>query len=302
MGESSLLADLVVDSRGRESHIVQWLTSMGYPAPKETLVNSYLGYATRIYQKPTGEFDFTILLIRGTPPASKRGGVINPIEGDRWMVTLAGAAKDYPPTDEKGFLEFIRSLPAPNLYQAIKDAVPLTPISGYLKTENRWRHFEQMDQRPEGLVVLGDAVCAFNPVYGQGMTVAVSGALVLAHCLEKSGKNLSGLSKVVPHQLSRVIQGPWLLATGDDYRYTETSGAQRNALTGLTHYYMDHVIYLASQDARIFTLFFEVAHLIKPIRLLFEPWIMVKAIASIAKFQFRAKRQIAKKTLPQEEI
>jgi hypothetical protein len=78
--------------------------------------------------------------------------------------------------------------------------------------------------------------------------------------------------------------------------------AQRNSLTGLTHYYVDHVIYLASQDARIFTRFFEVAHLIKPIRVLFEPWIMVKAIASIVKFQFRAKRQIAKKTLPHVEI
>jgi len=80
--------------------------------------------------------------VRATPPASSRGGVVNPIEHDRWMVTLGAARRDYPPTDEAGLMEFARSLPVPTLYDAIKNAEPLTPVYGYRKTENRWQHYE----------------------------------------------------------------------------------------------------------------------------------------------------------------
>jgi 2-polyprenyl-6-methoxyphenol hydroxylase-like FAD-dependent oxidoreductase len=280
-----LPADLVVDTSGRESHAVRWLGALGYAPPPETIVNPFLGYATRVYQRPPNSTDWKSLLVRGTPPTNKRGGVINAIEGDRWMVTLAGAGRDYPPTDEAGFLEFARSLPVPTLYDAIQSAQPLTSISGYRKTENRWRHFERVARWPENLLVLGDAACAFNPVYGQGMTVAALSALALDDCLRTAqpSTNLEGLAKQVQKKLAGVIAGPWLLATGDDYRYLETEGGRRDAMTRLTHRYMDHVMAIANEDSHVFTTFFEVIQLLKPATALFQPAIMAQVLKRLIK-------------------
>jgi 2-polyprenyl-6-methoxyphenol hydroxylase-like FAD-dependent oxidoreductase len=283
-GAQELQADLVVDASGRESHIPRWLKGLGYESPQETVVNSFLGYASRIYQKPpTWQSDWVSLLVRSTPPLSSRGGVINPIEHGRWMVTLGAAGRDYPPTDEAGFLEFARSLPVPTLYDAIKDAQPLTPIYGYRKTENRWRHFERLARWPENLIVAGDAVCAFNPVYGQGMTVAALGALTLADCLNdrRAGNDLAGLAKRFHTKLAQVIAGPWLLATGDDFRYPETEGGRPGVMTRLMHRYVDQVMYTANENAPVFLAFFEVAQLLKPPTVLFQPHIAARVMARI---------------------
>ncbi len=163
--EEDLAADFVVDASGRDSHAPEWLTALGYAAPQETVINSFLGYASRYYELPKDSgIDWKLLLLPRMPPALKRGGAIYLLEGHRWIVTLSGGGKDYPPTDEEGFLAFARSLASPALYEAIKDAKPLSPISGYRRTENRWRHYERLARWPEGFVALGDAVCAFNPV------------------------------------------------------------------------------------------------------------------------------------------
>jgi len=140
--EWDLPADLVVNASGRDSRAAEWLKSFGYPAPPETRINSFLGYATRAYERPAGwQADWQALIISATPPKSSRGAVIVPLEGGRWLVTLAGAARDYPPTDEAAFLDFARSLPTPVLYQTIKDARPLTDITAYRRTENLRRHY-----------------------------------------------------------------------------------------------------------------------------------------------------------------
>ncbi len=94
-----------------------------------------------------------------------RGGVILPLEGSRWLITLAGTGEDHPPTGEEGFLRFARSLRASILHDAVKDAEPLSPVSGYRATENRTRRYEKLSRMLHNFVVLEDAACAFNPVY-----------------------------------------------------------------------------------------------------------------------------------------
>ena len=119
------------------------------------------------------------MYIQQAPPGDPRGGIISPVEGGRWLVSLIGGDGDYPPTDEAGFLAFARGLRSPALYEAIAEAEPLTPIAGQRATENRLRHYDRLGRFPDGVVAVGDAVCAFNPVYGQGMTAAALGAEVL---------------------------------------------------------------------------------------------------------------------------
>jgi 2-polyprenyl-6-methoxyphenol hydroxylase-like FAD-dependent oxidoreductase len=123
-----LAADLVVVADGRNSRLPDWLTALGYEPPQETVVNSHQGYASRLYRPAKGfKADWNALYIQQAPPADPRGGLVIPVEGGRWLVSLVGGDGDYPPTDEAGFLAFARRLRSPALYEAITAAEPLSP-------------------------------------------------------------------------------------------------------------------------------------------------------------------------------
>lgn len=176
--------------------------------------------AVYIVFRMTNEGGWKRLLLRATPPTNLRSAVILPVEDNRWVVTLGGSGRNYPPTDEACFLEFARTLPNSVCYEAIKRAEPLTPIHGFRRTENRLRHYERLDHMPDGLVVIGDAACAFNPVYGQGMTVAAQGALALDASLRERrvhGAEPDGMPARFQARLARVNRVPWMIATNADY-------------------------------------------------------------------------------------
>src|SRR5262249_19764425 len=142
------------------------------------------------------------------PPSMPRSGYVLPIENDQWMVGLMGAAGQHPPTDEDGFTAFTRSLRHPIIADALAAAEPLTPIRTYRGTVNRLCHYERMPRWPERFAVLGDAVCAFNPVYGQGMTVAAIAAETLDSCLRGHrgwypAGHLDGLARRYQRRLAR---------------------------------------------------------------------------------------------------
>jgi 2-polyprenyl-6-methoxyphenol hydroxylase-like FAD-dependent oxidoreductase len=274
-----LPADLVVDASGRESKLPQWLESLGYARPEETVINSFLGYASRIYEKPAGQRDWQALLMRGTPPASSRGGGVFPIEGNRWIANLGAARKDYPPTDESGFLEFARSLPDPLLYDVLKDAKPLSPVYGYRRTENRLRHYERLARWPENLVALGDAVCAFNPVYGQGMSVGAISAIALGECVrELRGRDLNHLARKYQRQLAKLNSVPWAMATSVDFLYPGTVGPRPSRAGRLTNGYLARVSELSLQDPMVHLEFLLVLHLVEPPGRLFFPDIAARVI------------------------
>ncbi len=156
-----IAADLVVDASGRDSRIMQWLETLGYESPRETIVNGFVNYTSRFYAPPPNrEQTWQSMIIATDVPKTLRGGGILTVEGGRWLVMLIGRGKEYPPTDEDGFLAFARGMTDPALYEALQDAQPLSPAYGYRKNESRLRHFERLLRYPEGLLVVGDAVCA----------------------------------------------------------------------------------------------------------------------------------------------
>lgn len=269
-GESEttvLRADLVVDVSGRGSKAPEWLAELGQPAPKETVVDAFWGYATRIYEPVEGfSADWKSLFILNRPPHQPRAGIIQPIEGNRWIVTVAGVMKDYPPTDDEGFLKFAKSLSSPELYRAIRAARPLSKVWGYRQTENRLREYKTM---PQGFVTMGDAVCSFNPVYALGMTVTCLAALELREGLRQGAGALD--SRAFQKRIAKLVEAPWALTTSEDMRWPMTEGGVKTPKVRFMQWYLGHVIQLIPKSEEVFRRFQEVNHMLKPSTALFHP-------------------------------
>ncbi|MEG4489441.1 2-polyprenyl-6-methoxyphenol hydroxylase-like oxidoreductase [Microcoleus sp. D2_18a_B4] len=290
----NLYADLVVDASGKVSKTPKWLKSLGYEPPQETVINAFVGYASRIYKCSGKLSDTAPVFVSLGPPFRTRGGAIFPIEGNRWLVSLNGGDRDYPPADEAGFLEFARTLPTPTIYHAIKDAEAITPIYSYRGTENRLRHYERLRRYPENLIIIGHAVCAFNPIYGHGITVAALDAQMLDECLQKQRQrylegNLKGFSRQFQQKLAKLHTIPWTFAISQDSRYRGSEGAKLNLATRLTIDYMDLVLKVLVGDAKVCQAFVEVVHMIESPAVLFSPSIAVKAIGQLVTVRQKAE-------------
>ncbi len=223
--EKRLAADLVVDASGRYSRAPQWLQDLGYEPPTEITVNAFTGYSTRLYQRPA-EFnaDWQAMYIRPTLHTGSRGGMIIPVEGQRWIVALIGMNSDFPPTSEDGYMEYAHSLPTPKLYEVIAQAEPLTRPIGYRRTENRQWRYDQLPRYLEGLLVYGDAACALNPVHAHGITAAAIGSLALSesvqsHFANHAADNLDGLAAAFQKQLSHSLMSLWQTISNEDRRW-----------------------------------------------------------------------------------
>lgn len=280
--EEELVANLVVDACGRGSRTPRWLVSLGYTQVEETSIKVDVGYATRIYRRPDHlPLDWKLLIIFSTPPQGKRAGWISSIEGDRWMVTLGSPGNDFLPFDDDSFLDYARSLPQPNIYEAIKGAEPLTPVLTYKYSANRRRHYERMPRFPEAFVVLGDALCCFNPMYAQGMTVAALEARTLDTCLQQifrsTGKLDNGFSRHFQKAIAKVVDWPWQMATGADLLYSETQEKQTWS-TRLLNWYMLRLMQLSFSNLLIADAFYQVQHMLKSPITLFNPRIVWTAL------------------------
>lgn len=277
--EQILKADLVVDSSGRMSPAPQWLEEIGYEAPQEAEVDAFWGYSTRIYEPPADfKADWKILLLMNRPPYQPRAGIVQPIEGGRWLVTIAGVMHDYPPTEEDAFLQFARSLSSPELYNAISQAKPLSKIWGYRKTSNRLREYDKLSAMPKGFVALGDSVCAFNPVYGLGMTLTGLEVEELERCLIASdgGRTLDPLT--FQKGVGKLVTAPWALTTGEDLRWPATQGGEITPKVKVMHWYIDQVIRLIPSSPEVYVAFQEVNHMLKGPESLFRPAVLFRVL------------------------
>jgi 2-polyprenyl-6-methoxyphenol hydroxylase-like FAD-dependent oxidoreductase len=272
--EQVLNADLVVDATGRGSRTPVWLAALGYPRPDQEQVRVGLGYATRTYRLPPDALDGDLAVAQAATPQHPRSGVLLPLEGDRWMLTLGGRLGEHPPTDPDGFLDFARSLRFPDIYHAIRDAEPLDdPVAFRFPASVRYR-YERLDRFPDGLLVVGDAVCSFNPVYAQGMTVAALEALTLRRHLQQEAE---------PHPrrvfrgLARVVDVPWDIAVGGDLAFPGVQG-RRTAKVRLINAYLTRLHAAAAHDASLSSAFLRVAGLVAPPQSLLRPDVAVRVL------------------------
>jgi 2-polyprenyl-6-methoxyphenol hydroxylase-like FAD-dependent oxidoreductase len=285
--DQDFLGDLVVIAAGRQHAIARWFAEVGIEQPALTTINAHIGYASRLYRAPqSAEYPWKALIHQAEPPSTHRSGLIFPVEGDRWLITLIGADRDYPPTSESGFLEFARHLRSPQLFEALRHAKPLTPIVSYRATENRQHHFDRVANWPAGLIVTGDAACAFNPVYGKGMTTAALEAELLDRLLRKHD-NSDNLGETFQRSLPRITRGPWTLATSADLRFRSVEGAQSSPITRLMHRYVDQVLRLGTTSVFARRRFLEVQGMLKDATAILHPDILLRVLLD----QFAPKKR-----------
>ena len=272
-------ADLVVDASGRGSRTVAWLADLGLPAPARQQIDSNTTYSSRLFRIPDGfSADWTAVLLTTRPPSMRRSGSLFAIEGGRWLVTLTGVGGERAPADEEGWRAYARSLRHPVLADAIGDAEPVSPIRVHHGTSNRRWHFERMRRRPERFVVLGDAACVFNPIHGQGITVAALAAETLGACLRSSGPaGLDGLAGRFQRRLARVTAAPWMQSTGEDLRFPTTTGTRPNAVLRTQYRYLDRLGIALTQDPHVADVCIRVYGMLERPAALFGPRLLVAA-------------------------
>jgi len=275
-GERRLGADLVIDAGGRGSQSPKWLEEWGFGAPEVMQVKVDVGYATRIFERRPGDF-FNSMggIVSGTPPRDTRYAAVLAAEGQRWVVTLTGSVGDHPPTDEKGWTQFAASLPIPDVHDLVTSARPLSEIVAFRFPANQRRVYERMTRFPAGYLVIGDAVCSFNPIYGQGMTVASMEAKALDESVA------GGLDRLAPRFYARakkIVDIPWAIATGEDLRFPQVEGP-RPAGFNLVSRYLERVHAAASDDAVVCRKFFDVLNLLAPPTSLMTPRVAWRVLA-----------------------
>ena len=269
-------AELVVDASGRASRAPEWLGELGYAQPAVDAVDVAIGYTTRTFKRRPRDLNGDMGVILAPKPPQTRVGFMLAMEDDRWIVSIGGWTGDYAPTDAQGFLEFARSLARPDIYEVIRDAEPLTDAATYRFPSNLRRRYEKLDRFPERLVVMGDAICSFNPIYGQGMSVTALEALALDACLDR-GVPADKLWRPFIQDAARIIETPWTIAAGSDFAFRGVTGT-KPAGTDVVNWYLERVHRAASTDRVVCRAFFDVANLLAPAPTLFRPRVVGRVI------------------------
>lgn len=276
-GSVTLEADLVVEASGRCGLTLQLLEELSLQKPEETEIGIDQGYASIIVERPPGHCaDWLGNIVLPSAPASSRGAFLFPIEKQRWLLSVGGNHGDAPPAEREAFMEFVRSLRTPTIHDAVSNARPLTDIVRYRLPCSTRRHFERLESFPAGLLPIGDALCRFNPVFGQGMSVAAQEAVILDRLLAED---------IAPDRLARsffaAIQGtietPWGVAV-TDFVYPATRGTRPADLVQRLQYGMA-LTRLAAQDPEVHLLTAEVTQLLKPQSALREPALAARVMS-----------------------
>jgi flavin-dependent dehydrogenase len=268
--EQTIAADLVVDSSGRASHAPAWLEALGYMKPHEERVEVAIGYTTRQFRRDVKQLNGDGAVIIPPTAEGKRGGVMLAQEGNRWTVTLISYFGNYAPLELAGFVDYAKTLPAPDIHEVVSQSESLcNGVSARFPASVRKR-YEKLDRFPKGFLVLGDAICSFNPIYGQGMSAASQQAVALEESL---GANGDISAREFFQRAAKVVDNPWSMAVGGDLKIPETVGPRSAGVTFI-NWYIAKLHKAAHRDPEASLAFLKVANLLAP-----PPSIMAPRIA-----------------------
>jgi 2-polyprenyl-6-methoxyphenol hydroxylase-like FAD-dependent oxidoreductase len=261
-GDSILPADLVVDATGRSARTVAWLQSAGYPSPPVDTVEVDTRYVTQVYRRdPNLDLGWKAAAIIDAP-VTRRLAMAVPAEGDRWLVVLGGLNGESPPTQHDERLTWARSLPSPVIADLMATCQPDGDTVTHRFPANQRRRLDKMRRFPTGWTLLGDAVCSFDPIYGQGMTSAALQAAALGACLERTTAIDRRFARRYHKSVAAVVAAPWSVAVGGDFVYSRTTGPKPVG-TDIINRYMRRVTIAAQQDDRTAKRFKEVAAMVR---------------------------------------
>jgi 2-polyprenyl-6-methoxyphenol hydroxylase-like FAD-dependent oxidoreductase len=272
-------AELVVDATGRGSATPRWLKELQFAAPRVDQIAAPVTYATSTFRRAPPRPDWCSLVITGAP--ARRAGFIFAIEGERWLVSLNAYFDEPVPDSHEEFLAYARSLPTPELYETIRHSQPLSDVVHYHLAGSIRHRYEGLQRFPAGLIVLGDAVCSFNPVYGQGMTVSAIEAETLHHALA-TAKQKGGLGSDFGQHWFRSIQPAIDVAWGsvqvEDYRFPELKDQRPYRIRPL-QWYMERVHQATYRSPVVADQFYQVLNFLAPPTSLFRPRILAEVFA-----------------------
>ena len=275
-------ADLVVDATGRGSKSPKWLEQWGFGRPKQQVVELGLAYVSGLFEIPREASPIEAVMIYPLPPisprapthaANMRGGVAFHVEGDRWMVTQFGYHGEHAPTDLSAFRTWAGSLAKPDLHQLLESATLIGELRKFAYPKQVRHLYEKLGRLPSNYIVHGDAVCSFDPVFGQGMSVASAEAVIMRQMIASKGVR----PKSIQAAFGRLIDDPWLLAAAEAHLWSETHGWKPPGV-GILHKFTARMHGAAAVDNEVYSAFLDVVHLDKRPTSLFKPRLLRKIL------------------------
>jgi 2-polyprenyl-6-methoxyphenol hydroxylase-like FAD-dependent oxidoreductase len=280
----TLAADLVIDASGRGMPTLAYLKASGYGLPEESSIGIDVTYASAMFAIPDdAPTDWKGAFTYPNPPSDGAGGALFPLEGSRWLLTVSARHGKQPPGDPDGFMKYVEQLRTPTLYRAIRDAERIGDIARFRFPASARRHFERLDAFPRGLLPIADAICHFNPVYGQGMSVAALEACRLKSLLTALSKDEEPLAQLaLPYfsAIATIIETPWGVANLD-FAYPQTTGTRPEGIEG-TLRFTRALTRLAARDPAIHKQMMQVQQLLLPRDVYREPSFVQRIQAEIA--------------------
>jgi 2-polyprenyl-6-methoxyphenol hydroxylase-like FAD-dependent oxidoreductase len=286
MQVTSLAADLVVDCTGRGSRTPQWLKEMGYEEVPIDEVKINVTYTTRLYKRNPQDIRVrSWMACTPEAPKERRNGAVFPIEENKWIISVGGWHGDQATPNEKDFLEFLKTLPNPNIYDIASTCEPLSDLIQYKYPVSIRRNYEKLHHFPMGLLVLGDAVSSFNPVYGQGISSACLQAVALDQLMNENIDEKK-LAKIYFRRTLKIKNKLWQMSTGEDFRFPETTGTRPFGIK-LVNKFVSLVHRATIKDEVVCRTFLKVMGLIDPPTKLLHPKIVWRILkVSIAMWFF----------------